>query len=174
MVFASNCPAPTKMTVPPVVLAISFWVHFISAVLWVGGSLITPLAISPALGSLEPPARLKAMATFSAKMMPLYIASMVLILLSGGIQIGAYGYYSSRSATVLTIKLIVVLLMIANGIYLGAGLSRRVVATAPAPGTPPSPEFLKVQKSLVRHGWIQAAMGIIVLLVTGLLRVGFG
>jgi uncharacterized membrane protein len=157
------------MLMPPIVLAISFWVHFVTAVLWVGGSLITPLAIMPALGALDPPARLKAMATFSAKMMPIYMSSIVLILISGGIQMSAYG-----SSTTLNIKLIVVLLMIANGLYIGLGLSKRIMATAPAPGTPPTPEFLKAQRSLVRHGWIQAAMGIIVLLVTGFLRVGFG
>jgi uncharacterized membrane protein len=162
------------MVFPPLVLAISFWVHFIAAVVWVGGSLITPLIISPVLGTLDPPARLKAMGAFSAKMMPLYTASIIAIILSGAIQIGAYGYYDSRSSTVLTIKLIVVLLMVANGLYIGLGLSKRIVATAPAPGTPPSPEFLKVQRSLVRHGWIQASMGIIVLLVTGFLRVGYG
>lgn len=161
------------MVFPPIVLAISFWVHFVAAVLWVGGSLITPLVISPALGSLDPPARLKAMAIFSSKMMPIYMGSMLAILISGGIQIGAYGYYDTRSSMVLSIKLFVVLLMIANGMYLGMGVSKRLMATAPAPGTPPSPEFLKVQRSLVRHGWIQAAMGIIVLLVTGFLRAGY-
>jgi hypothetical protein len=40
---------------------------------------------------------------------------------------------------------------------------------APAPGAPPSPEFLKAQRLLGMHGWIQAGMAVIVLLLVGIL-----
>ena len=59
--------------------------------------------------------------------------------------------------------------MIANGLYLGNVLPRRAAALAPAPGTPPSPEFLKVMRLQVMHGWIQAGLSVIILLLVGIL-----
>lgn len=129
-----------------------------------------PLAINPTFLGLEPPARMKASMTLAAKMLPLYIGSIVLVFGSGIYQM--IMIFGGKPNTTLSIKIFIALLMLANGVYIGAVLGRKVGALAPAPGTPPSPEFMKVQKSLVRHGWIQFGMAILILLVVGFLRVG--
>lgn len=157
-------------TVTSVILAISFWFHFIGITIWVGGSLIMPLAIQPAIGSLEPPARMKPSVAIAMKMLPLYIVAIILVFVTGTIQ--TVLLYKAGPSMTLNIKMLVALLMAANGIYIGLVLGRKVTSLAPAPGTPPSPDFLKAQRMLVMHGWIQFGMAILILLLVGFLRVG--
>ena len=153
-----------------IILAVSFWIHFIGVAIWVGASFLMPLVILPAISTLEPPSRLKPMAAISAKLLPWIIASIILVFLSGIVQtVMIFGASPSRT---LIIKIIVAVLMMANGFYLGVVLTKRVGTLAPAPGAPPSPEFLKAQRRLVMHGWIQAGMAVVILLIVGLLRVG--
>ncbi len=70
--------------------------------------------------------------------------------------------------------IVVAVLMMANGAYLGMMLPRRALALAPKPGTPPSLEFLKTMQQLELHSWVQAALGVVVLLLVGLLTAGIG
>ena len=156
------------MVFPNIVVAISFWIHFLGVVLWVGASLLLPLVIMPAINSLEPAARLKPMAAIGQKLGPWFGLSIVLVFLSGILQAIHYNEFSSR---ILQIKIIVAILMVANGVYVGM-LTRKVASLAPAPGTPPPAPFLKAQRMLVMHGWVQAGLAMIILLIVGLLRVG--
>ncbi len=158
------------MPIESFILAISFWIHFLGVVIWVGASLLLPLVILPAVNSLEPAARLKPIAAISQKLLPWVIASIVLVFVSGIVQTALL--FGSGLSQVLIIKIFVALLMLANGIYVGAVLTRRVGKLAPAPNAPPSAAFLKAQRLLVMHGWIQAALAVIILLIVGFLRVG--
>ncbi len=152
-------------------LAISSWVHLIGISIWVGASLLLPLVIQPAIMSLEPPSRMKPLAAISQRLTPLVTLAIVLTFLSGLVQTwlryGGFGVF--MSVNILSIKVFVAVLMMANGFYLALVLSRRVGTLAPAPGAPPSPEFLKAQRLLGMHSWIQAAMAVIVLLLVGIL-----
>jgi uncharacterized membrane protein len=151
-------------------LALSSWVHLIGVTIWVGASLLLPTLIMPALGTLEPPARSKFMAAWSSRATPVINIAIVLVVLSGLAQIWLrYGTWNVLGFNVLTAKLFMVVLMMANGIYLGVILSKKISQLAPAPATPPSPEFLKAQKSMDRHAWIQAGMAVITLLLVGFL-----
>lgn len=151
-------------------LALSFWVHLIGVVIWVGVSILMPLVIMPVLNALEPPARMKFMATWTPKAAPIINIAIVLVVLSGIIQIPLkFGTWNVLGLNVFTAKLFVVLLMMANGIYVGVVLAKKVAQLAPAPGTPPSPEFIKTQKSLTRHSWVQFGLAILVLLLVGFL-----
>ncbi len=151
-----------------ILLALSFWLHFVGAVIWVGGSLLMPLAVQPGLATLEPPARFKPTMAITQKMVPLYIGSILLVFASGIYQ--TIIVFGGKPNVTLSVKIFIALLMLANGIYL-AILGRKMGTLAPA-GGPPSPEFMKTQRSLVRHGWIQFGMGILILLVVGFLRAG--
>ena len=156
------------MTFP--LLPILFWIHLVGVSIWVGASLLMPLVIVPAMQAVDAPARAKAMGAIAAKLNPYMLGSIVLVFLTGIEQTRRiYGFGYLLGVNALTIKILVALLMLANGAYLGNVLTRKVAELAPAPGTPPSPEFLRKQRSLVRHSWIQAAMGVIVLLLVGFL-----
>ena len=152
-------------------LAISFWIHLIGISIWVGASLLLPLVIQPAIMSLEPPSRMKPLAAISQRLTPLVTLAIVLTFLSGLVQTflryGGFGIF--MSVNTLSLKVFVAVLMMINGFYLSVFLARRIGTLAPAPGAPPSPEFLKAQRLLRMHSWIQAGMAVIVLLLVGIL-----
>lgn len=151
-------------------LAILFWFHLIGISIWVGASLLMPLAILPAALTLEPPARMKFIGALSQRLTRLIALAIVVVVITGILQTDrTYGLAYLLGINVLAIKVVVAVLMIANGFYLGTALPRRAAALAPAPGTPPSPEFLKVVRLQGMHGWIQAGMSVIILLLVGVL-----
>ncbi len=152
-------------------LAILFWFHLIGISIWVGASLLMPLVISPAIMSVDAPARMKAIAAISQRLAPIVLVSIVAVFASGlwqtAIRYGGFRVFMSVNA--LSVKVFVAVLMMANGVYLGIVLPRKAGALAPAPGAPPSPQFLKAQRMLGMHAWIQAGMAVIVLLLVGIL-----
>ena len=148
-------------------IAILFWFHLIGIAICVGASLLMPLAILPSVQALEPPARMKFMGALSGRLLQLVVVSILVVVITGALQ--AYGLKYVLGVNVLTIKIVVAVLMIANGLYLGYVLPRRAAALAPAPGTPPSPELLRVVRLQVMHAWIQAGLSVIVLLLVGIL-----
>jgi uncharacterized membrane protein len=152
-------------------LAILFWFHLLGVTIWVGGSLLMPLAIVPSLQAIDPPARGKFMAAFSQRFALLAVISVVIVVLTGILQTGERfgGFGILTGINVLTIKVIVAVLMIANGAYVGFVLSRQSIALAPGPGQPPSPAFLKNQRLLGMHSIVQAVLSVIVLLLVGFL-----
>ncbi len=152
-----------------VLLAFSFWGHILGISLWVGSSLLVPLVINPVSMALEPPSRMKFMAEFSRRALPWIMGSIVLVFATGTLQFLLRHY--SLGFNIITAKIVMALLMAANGYYLGVVLAARVGKLAPAPGAPPSPEFLKVQRMLVMHGWVQGGMAVVTVLLVGFLTV---
>jgi uncharacterized membrane protein len=154
----------------PGLLPYLFWIHLVGMSIWVGASFLMPLVIIPAMQSVDGPARAQAIGAISKKLAPFIWVSIILVFLSGIEQTRRiYGFEHLLSINVLTVKIFVAVLMMANGAYLGGVLSQKVAQLAPAPGTPPSAEFIKKQRSLVRHSWIQAALAVIILLIVGFL-----
>ncbi len=152
-------------------LAILFWLHLLGMTIWLGASLLMPLAILPAVQELDPPSRGKFVAALQKRQVPLIYAAIAIVIVTGILQTSeVYKTYAILAGVnVLSVKTWVALLMIANGLYIGLVLSVRSTKLAPAPGTPPSPEFLKTQRSLGTHLWVQAGLSVIILFIVGLL-----
>ena len=152
-------------------ISILFWLHLMGISIWVGASFLLPLVIAPAVqAAIDPPARMKFMLALSDRLLRWILLSIAVVVITGILQTNQiYGLSYLFGVNVLAIKVVVALLMIANGSFLGYVLPRRLAARAPAPGSPPSPEFLRVQRTQIRHGWIQAGLGVVVLFLVGIL-----
>lgn len=152
-------------------VATLFWLHLIGMVFWVGASFIGPVVLLPSLRVLEPEGRSRFMGEYSRRLAPITGIAILIVVITGVLQTGTlYGGLSAMIFhRVLSAKIGIAVLMIANGVYIGYGLGPRIARLAPSPGTPPPLEFLKAQRSLIRHSWIQAAMGVVILFVVGLL-----
>jgi len=93
-----------------------------------------------------------------------------MVIVTGILQTGQlYGFAYLMGVNVLVIKIVVAVVMVANGFYVGVVLSRKSAALVPASGQPPSPKFLRTQRMLMMHGWIQAGLSVMILLLVGLL-----
>ncbi|MBI3761995.1 MAG: hypothetical protein HY260_09070 [Chloroflexi bacterium] len=151
-------------------IAILFWLHELGISIWVGSSLLMPLLILPTLPAIDPAGRPKFMEALSKRLAALNMIAIAVVVLTGILQTRAiFGLQYLLGINLLVIKIIVAVLMIANGVYVGLVLARKSVALAPTPGQPPSAEFLKTQRLLVTHSWIQAGLSVIVLFLVGLL-----
>ncbi len=152
-------------------IATLFWLHLIGICIWVGASLLMPLVILPTVQQLDPPARPKFMEALSKRMTPLIFASIGVVIVTGILQTGAIfqTFQVFMGINVLSVKTFVALLMVANGTYLSVVLPRRAASLAPAPGAPPSPQFLRTMRLLGMHSWIQAGLSVIILFIVGLL-----
>ena len=147
-----------------------FWFHLIGVILWVGASMLMPLVYSPAILAIDPASRAKFMEAVSKRLSPVLFVSIIIVLLTGVEQTRRiYGFAYLLGLNTLTIKIFIFILMWANGIYLGTVLTKKVVELAPAPGQPPSEQFLRKQRSLAMHSWIQFGLSIVVLLLVGFL-----
>jgi uncharacterized membrane protein len=156
-------------------LAILFWFHLMGISIWVGASFLMPLLIMPTVQTLEAGARLQFVGALSKRLGPITMAAIAVVVVTGILQTGKlFGFAYLLGLNVLVIKIVVAILMMANGTYMGMVLPRRALALAPKPATPPSPEFLKTMQQLGLHSWVQAALGVVVLLLVGLLTAGVG
>ena len=155
-------------------LAVLFWFHLMGISIWVGASFLMPLLIMPTVQTLEPSARLPFVGALSKRMGPMVMGAIIVVVLTGILQAGTIfkTFTIFLGLNVLTVKVFVAILMMANGTYMGMVLPRRAQALAPQPGAPPSPEFLKTLRQLGMHSWVQAGLGVVVLLLVGLLTSG--
>ncbi len=60
--------------------ALALALHILGAVVWVGGMFVLYMALRPALGTLEPPQRLKLMQVTFAKFFPWVWVAILLLL----------------------------------------------------------------------------------------------
>src|SRR3990172_6819659 len=152
-------------------LAILFWFHLIGISMWVGASFLMPLVIVPSVhAAIDPPGGLKFMLALADRLLRWILLSIAVVVITVILQTDrVYGLAYLLGVNVLAIKVVVAVLMILNGFFLGYVLPRRLAARAPAPGSPPSPGLLRVQRTQIRHAWIQAGLGVVVLLLVGIL-----
>ena len=71
--------------------------HVLSIILWVGGMAFTLFALRPALGALEPPARIRLMHDVLARFFNLVLVAALLTLVSGLWMIGRVAKAASQS-----------------------------------------------------------------------------
>jgi len=72
----------------PMLYAALKFIHLMAVILWVGGMLFAHCFLRPAAAQLEPPVRLRLMASVLGPFLNAVLAAIVLILFSGAVMIG--------------------------------------------------------------------------------------
>jgi hypothetical protein len=128
----------------------------IGLVLWLGAAFLLPIAVLPAARSLPAPQQ----NAFMEKLTRLYVPWFVL----GGIAVGLSGWIQTEmmldelNIPVMVAKHLVILPLIAVSAYIWFYLARNLSKPAAEP---------RLWNQLMIWGWIQAALGVIVLILTG-------
>lgn len=152
-------------------IAISFWLHLLGILIWVGTALIMPLIAWPATLVLGPEDRQRYKDAFLTHLTPWTMRAMMLIVVSGLFQIGAlFGFRMLLSLNTLTLKLLVFVLMIINS-GRAIALRDRMQAMRTA-GMAESAAYERLRQREERAGWIQVGLIMLILLLTGLLTSG--
>jgi hypothetical protein len=140
-------------------IAVSFAFHTIGIVIWVGAVLLMPMGIIPAMETMDAPAQQKFLQKLVQWWGPLLIASGLVVGVTGWIQTFDV---DDVNLDVLIIKHIVVVLLILVDLYVVLWPGRLLLKM-----NQDSAERQKIVKALKWACWIQAAIGIAVLLVVG-------
>ncbi|MCX6053442.1 MAG: hypothetical protein NTZ74_00720 [Chloroflexi bacterium] len=143
-------------------LQVYFSLHMIGIVIWLGAALILPLALIPALKSLEGAAQAKFLLTFTKRYIPWLIVSWVLVGVTGVLQVIFPDLAEEMSGSqVLIVKHAFILPLIAVSTYLWFFLAKKLGQ--------PKGERTKFMQQFVGFSWLQALLSVAVLILTGIL-----
>ena len=164
------------------------FLHVLGVTFWVGGIFVYAWALMPSLTAIAPAERGKLMGAYLKRFAVLtwvaiaFVVITGIILTGGGIGFSALFSFSSRYANVLLVKIILVLLLLINGGYIGLVLGPRIASFTPSPGAPrpagpdvggpppgPPPALLKLQKRMNAQLWASVGLAMATLLANGLL-----
>lgn len=136
---------------------ISFIFHLIGIVIWLGSALLLPLVIIPAIGKLEINARVIFLKAFKTRFLPLLIAAGILTGLTGWYQTAVME--KNLNLPAIYTKHITILLLIIVSSYIWFYLTGKLIRTLN--------ENKNIWSRFVVFSWIQAGLGVIVLICTG-------
>ncbi|MFQ5814507.1 MAG: CopD family protein [Anaerolineae bacterium] len=168
--------------------AVISWLHLIGITFWVGGIFVNTLVLMPSMQAISPAERGKLMGAFVKRFTPLGWGAIALVVVTGVIStnnvtgFSALVSFDTRYANVLLAKIILVVVMILNGAYLGFVVGPRIASFAPPPGgSPPEPagggdsapgpppELLRLQGRMTVLSWVQVGLGLVILFLVALL-----
>lgn len=148
-----------------IILAISYWLHLIATVIWIGGiTFILFVAIPSAKQVLGAEAG-RLMGEISKRFTPLVNYSIILLIVTG-VALAALinrDFWNSWTL-VLTVKHLLVLGMVAVHFYRGLVLSPRIARTEPAS------EKTSLQKLSLNLVKVNFCLGLLVLFLSGIIQ----
>ncbi|MGD0807764.1 MAG: hypothetical protein ABSA10_09925 [Anaerolineales bacterium] len=137
-------------------LGVVFTLHMIGLVIWLGAAFLLPIAVIPAVRSLAAAEQNKFMDKFTRRFIPWFVI--------GGITVGLTGWAQTTmmvddlNIPVMIAKHVAILPLIAVSAYIWFYLATKLSK----PGADQ-----KLWTQFVVWGWIQAGLGVIVLILTG-------
>jgi uncharacterized membrane protein len=137
------------------ILGVVFTFHMIGLVLWLGAAFVLPIALIPAVHSLDAAGRAKFMEVFTKRFLPWFVVGGIIVGLTGWAQVNMM---DNLNVPVTVAKHIAILPLIAVSAYIWFFLARRLSKLA-------ADQTLWTQ--LLVWSWIQAGLGVIVLFLTG-------
>jgi len=137
-------------------LGVIFTFHMIGLVIWLGAAFLLPIAVIPAVKSLAAAEQNKFIDKFTRRFIPWFVV--------GGLAVGISGWLQTTrvvddlNVPVTIAKHVAILPLIAVSAYIWFYLTRKLSK----PGADQ-----KLWTQLVAWSWIQAGLGVIVLILTG-------
>ena len=157
-----------------ILLAVTAWVHLLSAVVWIGGIFFILYVALPVAGkTLDQPGKI--MGPLSKRFVPLANISILLIIVTGIIMsiashefVGPAGLSGLRAQS-LFVKILFVVIMINIHFYRGLLLTPQIARLTSKGGHPDKIQTLqRLSLNLVKINFL---LGVTVLLLTGMLYV---
>ncbi len=167
------------MIVPPWALTVSYWLHMLATVAWLGGLAAVSLILIPALDKLaDPQARLDILHRAQKRLDPLGWFSLLLLTGTGLVQMSASPAYdgflsiTNRWALAILLKHIVFLGMMGVSVFITwkamPDLERAILRQSLGKAAQDIPQLMRRNVALIR---LNLFLGAIVLIFTALARV---
>ena len=144
------------------VLQLYFSLHLIGLVIWLGAAMVLPIALIPALKSLDDAGQAKFMGVFTKRYIPWFIIAALMVGITGFLQIIHPDLAEEMAENgILILKHIIILPLIASSLYVWFNLSRKLGKL--------TKDRARLMQQLVIFSWVQAALSVAVLIITGIL-----
>ena len=168
------------MSIPPIALSLSYWLHMLATVAWIGGLAAVSLLTLPMIAALkDPEEQLSQLHRTQKKLDPLGWFSLLMLTGTGLIQMSASDQYdgflsitNSWAQAILLKHIIFFGMVLVSGFLTWSAipeLSRAVLALSMGKGKPEKiPGIQKKHRLLLR---LNLVLGIVVLAFTALARV---
>jgi len=144
------------------VLQLYFTFHMIGLVIWLGAAMVLPIALIPALKSLEDAGQAKFMGVFTKRYIPWFIIAALMVGITGFLQIIHPDLAEEMAENgILILKHIIILPLIASSLYVWFNLARKLGKL--------TKDRARLMQQLVIFSWVQAALSVAVLIITGIL-----
>jgi uncharacterized membrane protein len=143
-------------------LQIYFSFHLIGLVILLGVDLLLPIALIPALKSLDEAGQIKFMGVFSKRYIPWFILAVLVMIVTGALQMFNPSLVEEMTGnSTLLLKHIVTLPLIATGIYVWFFLTRKLGK--------PNEDRTRLMNQFVIFSWVQAVLSVALLVIIGIL-----
>jgi uncharacterized membrane protein len=144
------------------ILQIYFSFHMIGLVIWLGAAMILPIALIPALKSLNEVDQAKFLETFTKHFNHWFVIAVIVVTATGVLQLVHPDLVEEMTNNgMLILKHTVMLPLIISSIYVWFILARKLGKA--------NKDRSRLMKQFVIFGWVQAILSIAVLIITGIL-----
>lgn len=139
-----------------------FSLHMIGLVIWLGAAMVLPIALIPALKSLEAAGQVKFMEVFTKRYIPWFIIAALVVGASGFLQMISPDMWEEMNGNgILILKHVVILPLIATSLYVWFFLARKLGK--------PDTDKTRLMQQFVVFSWVQVTLSVAVLIITGIL-----
>jgi uncharacterized membrane protein len=140
------------------------FVHLLATAAWIGGMIFMKAILVPSLAALEPPQRGRLMGSVAKRFTALAWTSTLLLAVTGLLKTpeGLLGDTTTDVGLLLTVKVALFGVMVVVGMVITFAVAPKLVAFAPAPGSAPSPGFVRAQKALDALSGVNALLGLVI------------
>jgi uncharacterized membrane protein len=134
----------------------------IGLVIWLGAAMVLPIALIPALESLNDTEQGKFLEIFTKRYIPWLIIAFIVVFITGVLQLVHPDLVEEMTGnSTLILKHIVILPLIATSLYVWFILARKLGK--------PNKDRSRLMKQFVFFSWMQAILSVAVLIITGVL-----
>jgi uncharacterized membrane protein len=143
-------------------LQIYFSFHMIGLVIWLGAAMVLPIALIPALESLNDTEQGKFLEIFTKRYIPWLIIAFIVVFITGVLQLVHPDLVEEMTGnSTLILKHIVILPLVATSLYVWFILARKLGK--------PNKDRSRLMKQFVFFSWMQVILSVAVLIITGVL-----
>jgi uncharacterized membrane protein len=144
------------------VLQIYFSFHMIGLVIWLGAAMVLPIALIPALESLNDTEQGKFLEIFTKRYIPWLIIAFIVVFITGVLQLVHPDLVEEMTGnSTLILKHAIILPLIVSSIYVWFILARKLGK--------PNKDRSRLMKQFVFFSWMQVILSVAVLIITGVL-----
>jgi uncharacterized membrane protein len=144
------------------VLQIYFSFHMIGLVIWLGVAMVLPIALIPAIKSLNDVGQAKFMEVFTKHYLPWFTIAVIVVFATGILQFIHPDLMEEMTNNgILILKHALTLPLVISSLYTWFILARKL--------SKPNKDRSRLMKQFVAISWIQAVLSVAVLIITGIL-----